>query len=301
LCAFDSALHSYQAANQLDPDDPLVLVRIARALSSKENFAEADKYFKRVENLDSKNVQVILEHVSMLQKSGDLTQALALSNRAEEINPALPLVYAAEADVLSKQGDAKKAIDALGKAITSDPTDVSWYIRRSRLYRNTGQTKLEFADYENVARVDTQGTYRGLVARRRAVMLLAQGKIRNAGREFDRAIRLEPIAPAFEERGQYHFNKNEIDAAIADFTKAIDLYERQRSREYCLNHVYEVNRADHAEALLSRAKAFFLKENLTAALNDLKNASGVKDSSDIESMKALVTEAINKRQLSLAH
>lgn len=300
LCAYDSALRAYQTADQQDPNDPLVLVRIAKALSSKGDFAEADRYFRQVENLDSKNVQVILDHVSMLQKSGDLTQALALSKHAEEINPTLAPAYAAEVDVLVKQGNTKAAIDALGKAINSDPTNISWYIRRARLYRNTGQSEFESADYGNMARVDTKGEYRGLVARRKAAMMLAQGQIKNAGREFDRSIQLEPIAPAFEERGQYHWAQGENDAAIADFTKAIDLYERQRSREYCLDQSYEVNRADHAQALFHRARAFFVKGNLTAAFNDLENAASVKDSSDVETMKALVTEAIKNRRSSSA-
>ena len=292
LCAFDSALRAYQKADQQDPNDPLVLVRIAKTLSSKEDFAEADRYFKQVEALDSKNVQVILDHVSVLQKSGDLTQALALSKRAQEINPALAPAYAAEADVLAKQLNAKAAIDALGKAINADPTNISWYIRRARLYHDTGQPQLEFADYENLARVDAKGEYRGLVVRRRAAMMLAQGKTKDAAREFDRAIKLEPIAPAFLERGEYHWRLGETDSAFSDFTKAIDLYERKSSREYCFDQSYEVNRADHALALYDRARAFFMKGNLTAALNDLEKSSSVKSSPDVDEFKALVAEAI---------
>lgn len=301
VCAFDSALQSYKTADHLDPADPLVLVRIARTLSSRGDFTGADGYFKQVEALDPKNAQLILEHVNTLEKSGDLTQALTLSKRVEEINPTSSPAYAAEADVLTKQGNTKAAIDALGKAISFDPTNVLLYLFRARLYYQSGQRDLESSDYDSVARLDTEGMYRGLIVRRRARMLLAQGKPKDAGHEFDRAILLEPLAPAFDERGQFHFGQGETDSAIADFTKAIDLYESEKRRENCIDQSYElVGRADHADALFHRAKAFFQKGKLTAAFNDLENSSNVKDSSDVETMKALVTDAIKKHDSSLA-
>jgi lipoprotein NlpI len=72
-----------------------------------------------------------------------------------------------------------------------------------------------------------------------------------------KAIELKPTAPAFNNRGSAHFDKLEFDAAIADFSHAIQI------------------NAKYGVAYRNRARAYLYTGKLAESLADINQASAI--------------------------
>lgn len=68
---------------------------------------------------------------------------------------------------------------------------------------------------------------------------MRNSSVNDALEAFSASIKMKESAEAFYHRGQAYFYKNEYDPAIADYTKAIELYPKnssackQRSKAFC--------------------------------------------------------------------
>lgn len=99
----------------------------------------------------------------------------------------------------------------------------------------------------------------------------------------DKAIKERPNDPAaYYERGLTYSNANNTLKAIDDFTKAI-----------------KKSRTPHADALYSRALAFFTLKKYALAQNDLDRAIAIKPNASAYYMRGIVSRVTGKKQAAL--
>lgn len=101
----------------------------------------------------------------------------------------------------------------------------------------------------------------------RAAQLLAQGRLAEALEAANTAIQQQPTAIAYESRAAVHHRTGQLEAALQDFTKAIEL-EPQNARLLNNRGFLELSRQKFAEALADFDAAISLDPYYANAFNN---------------------------------
>lgn len=102
--------------------------------------------------------------------------------------------YAAEGDILAKQGDYRKAIDAYSKALTLRPTDKNCLVSRSKCFLQLGDARSALADADTSLKEDSD-FFKGKF--QKAEALYAMGDFEMALVYYHRGNKLRPELDEF--------------------------------------------------------------------------------------------------------
>jgi tetratricopeptide (TPR) repeat protein len=166
------------------------------------------------------------------------------------------------------------AVPDLEKAAINDPRD-------SRIYSRLGAAYFALKKYDNAVvqltaalRLDPNDT--DYLNRGRAYLRLK--KTKEAADDFSEAVRLKPgNAAAFAARGNARMDLEDLDGAVADFTKTIEICESSSDANYTIVNAY-----------ILRTTAQLMAGRLDAAAGDLTEVLRVGDGEDRSSIHDLL-------------
>lgn len=254
---FDSAIQAYSAAIEEEPETADLLYRRGIALAARNTVTHS--------------------YADLLRAQADFTSAAKLEPRAE--------YRLSLADIHQHLGDAEAALDDYKSIITTWPDNELVYTRLSEfLFCNctgaqiAGHTAALQAFEDQILTHEgrlagpfvARGMIRSLLGERepaiddysRAIAIdprfqiayvrrgkaYVDGRIADAQRDFDRAVRLRASAEALRLRGELRLKYDESDAAgLADLKKALEVEPHTISNLISLGAIYAANNY-HTEA-----------------------------------------------------
>jgi tetratricopeptide (TPR) repeat protein len=165
------------------------------------------------------------------------------------------------------------AIDCLSAAINYNPTFIPLYLHRANSYKSLNMLTEAYFDYSYAIRLEPEnGSHYCL----RALVLARMKRFTMALEDADYSITLEPSAYNYYSRGTILADRNFIEAAVQDFTRALE--ETSISNELKLKNRYR------------RALAHFDLRNYEKCTEDIA-ATLVLDANHIPS-RALLGRAL---------
>lgn len=118
-------------------------------------------------------------------------------------------------------GDTVAAIDDLNRAIDLNHSDPDCYYRRANLYYKQKEYYLAAADFEQAIRMSEADAEPYIAL---GCVYSAQDRRRDAIEAFTRAIEVEPRnSNAYSHRAAEHYNNKDMNAAVSDVIKALQL------------------------------------------------------------------------------
>ncbi len=199
-------------------------------------------------------------------------KALEAIDKAIALNEPVARFHFTRAAILEKQGRIVEAASTTLKGLDLDPFNAGQWYRAAGHLGTLGRHKASLQCAEKAARLDTGNAafhyQRGLAA-------LQLKKYQTAITAFKDAVRLRP------DNGEYflllaaaHDQSGDLDTAIDNMNKAIELAPDNSYYHHCLgNFLTESGRI--APALASQKKAVALDPENTAAIEAVKNLSGI--------------------------
>jgi hypothetical protein len=119
----EKALETYKRGLAILPDDPTLLVNMARALQQLGRGAEADQMLAKVETSSTTNPFFFLYEGEVALGRGDATKALSYMASALRLDSELPEVHLGLVKVYLALGDLEKARHYLARALKLDATN----------------------------------------------------------------------------------------------------------------------------------------------------------------------------------
>ena len=209
-----------EAAGELAPDSPLVLMQTARIALSRKNPLEAEHSAMKALEIDPNNIDALMLQSEVLTQRWDSVGAIGALNRAAALAPFSPMVRMARANLLINAGMDKQAqedVDATLAMSSQDATALYYnavLMFRAKRYADAG---VEFEKLGSLMTVFPKSyLYRGQAA-------LALGQNEAALDSFYRYVKLKPTDPeGVRLAAQLEFKANRPDKVIELVTRAVD-------------------------------------------------------------------------------
>lgn len=157
--------------------------------------------------------------------------------------------------LLRQLGRVEESQQVLDKLAELFPNQQAVFINRGVTYENMGKYDLAIADLNKAMELNEQ--HRPYLLFHRATAAIGKKDYASAIEDLNRVIELDPKTMAFVRRGEALFAVNQFDAALADFSKALELDESKHVARYHRAKIFEMQQKDD-EAL---ADYNFLVEN----------------------------------------
>ena len=136
----ESALAYLQRAVELDPEDPVTLMRLGWAHEKMERYAEARKIFEQAVSLDSSLVEGYTSLARIVSTDGEHERAIALLQRAIELRPNDARTHFNLGVAFVNSGDFPRAAQAYERVIEISPTHTRAHLYLSDIYVKLGRT-----------------------------------------------------------------------------------------------------------------------------------------------------------------
>ncbi|MEK7310327.1 MAG: tetratricopeptide repeat protein [Planctomycetota bacterium] len=301
----EEALSDYQKVVELAPDSSIGYYCKGSIDFRKRNFESALRNYNKAIELNTDDPFVYNGRAMVYLHNGRTDLALADWNRAIELAPDSAVAYYSRGIFYGMRKEFNKAIADFSKVIELDLKNTSAYVGRGNAYREKKQYEQSFADYTKAIElaselnpsdissiyVDRGNTFKmtgelikALADYSKAIELdpknpdafhsrgdtyiLAYGNYGQAITDLTRAIKLNPDDPSlYFCRGEAFRGKREIESAINDYTKAIELARDRAS---------ELDPRDAVEAYNRRAALYLHSAKPKPALADWAKAIKLK-------------------------
>ena len=268
------------------------------AYYSRSNFDQAISDFNKAIKVKPDLAQGYLNRGLAYINRGNTEQAFVDYAKALELNPQFDEAYSVRGLAHASRLKFDEAILDYGKAIEVNPQYVQAYLNRGFLYVNKGEQEKAIADFNKIIKINASVP---AVYYLRGIAYANKGNLQQAISDYTKAIELEPkyveayanralayiykgnleqqkIDPnspkAFVNIGPTYNNKLDLERAVADCTKAVEINPKYaegyivRSRIYLMEEKYDLAWADVHKAEELGAKVS------PEVLDDLKKASG---------------------------
>jgi tetratricopeptide (TPR) repeat protein len=168
------------------------------------------------------------------KKMREWDKAIADYTEAKRVDPE-NADYDGLAEVYEKQGDWDKALAARSEAVNHKPGDWLPYRNRAYTYKRKGDLEKADADMARVFRLLTEAVdnhprethYRSF----RASTYSLEGQHDKAIFDYSKVIEMDPDdADAYNHRAEEYLTIREFEKALADYTRSIEIYSRNRSK-----------------------------------------------------------------------
>ena len=157
------ATRMFRDAVKANPKEPGVHFGLGYLLWSQKQYPEAITEFQAELANDPKHAQSMLYLADSEIQSNEFATAQPLLERAETLDPSLPLSYLDLGIVYSETGRNADALRQLTKAAQLTPDDVNVHWRLARLYRTMGrkdEAKVEFDKASKLNREADEALYK---------------------------------------------------------------------------------------------------------------------------------------------
>lgn len=135
-------------AQEKHPDNPLIIFAMGRVMESTGRLTDAENLFRRSLTLDPRSAPAHVRLASIALKRGDLPTVNAELNAAQQIDPRVPEASLVRGQLLERQGRLDEAVDAYRTELTNKSGDLAAAIALSRVEGRLGRP----AEQERVLR-----------------------------------------------------------------------------------------------------------------------------------------------------
>jgi len=190
-----------------------------------------------------------------LEKQGKNAEAIALYARIIEshLQP-IDLAYGRRGRANLNQGQLDKAEADLNEAIRINPSCYGVYFSRGQVFQERKQFDKAIADFTRDLSLEKDEEGIAITRKVRGMCFLEQKLPNKAVDDFNELVRLRPnLDEAYFCRGVAQRDRNKLDEAVADFSKAISLATNQKSK--CV-------------VLVSRGVTYYRQDRFEEALGD---------------------------------
>jgi len=162
-----------------------------------------------------------IDRGNLLHQMGRLDAARADYETAMRVGPPFPEPYYNRAEIHFATGDHEAALADLDHALELDPGFVDAYVNRAGLLAARGEYERARADAERGLRLAPDNPFLLCVL---GQIEMAEDRADRAREAFDGALRHDPaLASAWANRGILAFQNGDVDGAVRDLSRAIDL------------------------------------------------------------------------------
>ncbi len=150
----DGAMRMFRAAVKADPKEPSVHFGLGYLLWTQKQYPEAASEFRAELANDPNHAQATLYLADSELQMNHPEVARPLLEKAEKLDPALPLTHLDLGILLTEAGDQTSALRELEEAKKLNPDDVDVHWRLGRLYRAMGDKERAKAELEKASQLN---------------------------------------------------------------------------------------------------------------------------------------------------
>jgi tetratricopeptide (TPR) repeat protein len=260
-----------QLDRDLAPDEQLLhrsVLRYNRAqvYAGLGRLKDALADYDAVIECDPNYAEYYFDRGNLLRRLGRDADALADYETAMRLSPPFAEVYYNRADVRLSAGDVQGGLSDLDYVLEIDPELVDGYLNRAGVLADLGELAAARRDVEEGLALAPDNPHLRCVL---GQLEAAAGRTGPATAAYDAALAADPaLAAAWAGRAAVAFDAGDLDAALADLTRALDLGE-------------------DAALLFNRATALQAAGRWADALADLDRAAGLDPADpDIQEARA---------------
>jgi tetratricopeptide (TPR) repeat protein len=259
---YEGAEADFTEVINLKPDDLQGYYQRALIREIRHDYKGAAGDYTTIIGFNPDNVRAYMERARV-----DSTAALTIGDyaKAKDIDPTQLYLSRARLDWNNK--NYTNCIDDYNALIALDPKSII-------AYANRGSAKWELKDYEGAVNdykiaISFNGKYTWTYYNTMGLIREDEKDFKHAIAAFSKSISLYPTGPTHQNRALAETSIGDYDAAIKDFTIAID------SKPHKSNNTF-FEKMYGADPYFLRAKAEFLGGYLKAAIADLDTAINLK-------------------------
>lgn len=219
--------------------------------AARDQHQAAVKAFTRALELRPQDSDMLNARGVSLLALGRAEKALADFDSAIVLAPQRPQAHHYRGMALAEKGHHQKALEAFDRALALDEAFAPGWLNRALVYQKLGQMPEAISDYEAYLGFDSGNRQVYLTLGR---LLHQQKRSEEAMSWLDRAIVFFPdYTKAYFNRAVLHFGARNMDRAVSDLTRVIEL-EPSGSAYYRRGLAYQ-ERGDRNQALADFLKA----------------------------------------------
>jgi tetratricopeptide (TPR) repeat protein len=175
----DSAYYFYNAASNIEDDEPQVLIKTGRIESLKGNYAVAIKILEKAINDNKKNVDLYLELADAHIRENKLSEAEIIVNRARKLDEKEPRIYLTLGDMYFAQKVFALAQTNYEQALSLDSENMNAMLKLAESYQRLANQEPPGSELADELFTMCLKQYNQVTKRdpKNAKALLEQGKI----------------------------------------------------------------------------------------------------------------------------
>ncbi|NJK94645.1 MAG: DUF3808 domain-containing protein [Bacteroidales bacterium] len=168
----------------------------------------------------------------------DFPGAIALFNKALEVNNSHFPSYIAKSKTYNLMGDVKEAYKVLDNAISAFPASTELYLARGQLNNSKEKYSKALSDFDKAISLNSSNNLFGIYFNR-AISYSNLEEYEPALADFNKAAELEPSnGTVYYSRGLTNYQLSNFEAAIKDFLKSDELNPNNPVNYYNLGMSY---------------------------------------------------------------
>ncbi|WP_433353950.1 tetratricopeptide repeat protein [Microtetraspora malaysiensis] len=224
----------------------------AQLLARAGRREDALEDFDRAVAIDPAFPDHYLDRGNLLLAMGRPQDALADYETAIRLGPPLPEAYYNRAELLLSAGDLDAALADLDHVLELDPAFLDAYVNRAGVLAMLDEHEAARRDVEAGLEIDPGNPHlHGVLGQ----LETAAGRYGEARAAFDTALARDPgLAGAWANRAILRYQTGDLDGAVADLTRAIELGEDAALYANRAVALRDLGRPDEAAADLTRAR-----------------------------------------------
>lgn len=241
--------------------------RIAFIQADNQQYAEAIENYTHAIKLKPDYAEAYSNRGGLKVECGENESALEDINKAIEFNPNAVLAYSNRGAIHQKAGDIDSALADFDKAIELDPAYATGYLNRG-ITKHDYDNEGALADYNKAIELNPRF---GNAYINRGNLRDRMGDLLGALADHENAVALtnnrESLAIAYYNRGVTHQRLDNLEQAIQDFSKTIEL-NPQNFESYLNRGVTKYNLGFRQAALADYDDCLEIKPDFAAAYNN---------------------------------
>ena len=241
----------------------------AVSLHQRGEYEKAEKIYKILLKLNSKNSDILQKLSVLYIQSGNIANGIEYIDKAIKIYPKYGNLYFIKAEIYCKIKKNDEAIEFFRKSIYFDPKNIEAYLRLGEILHQMAQYDAAIETFDQ-AIYHYPGNY--ILYHVKGDSLFASEKNIEAIEQYGMALKISPnFALSYHNRAIVYKNIFKFDEALADFKKAIMLNPNNILFYYNLGNLF-LDHSKFEDALVSYDKAIVLNTEFTDAYTNKGNA-----------------------------
>ena len=218
---WDEALHCYEHALKLEPQDPMALNNKATALSDLGRYQEALDCYNRVLETNPKYAKVWYNKGSLLEQMAKYQEAITCYDHALHLDSRLSGAWCNKGRALYTLGRIQEALECWDRTVQIDPTSIEAWSNKGTAYKELGEFHQAILYFERALAIDP--THFG-VWYNKGLVLAHLGKLAEAIECYNRVVELNPQwAEAWHSKANILRRLSQIEQAIACYDQALEI------------------------------------------------------------------------------